>query len=307
MKGRQERGGAAGEARVELLPEGLMVELPGGSDGKEAVQVLLRACSTDERERLELPLLVSRQPLVLARLLEDGAGALGGLLPASPPWRMAAAEGAAAAGTGAGASAAAGAAADAAAPAAAACTCGGVACGHVPEAMAHGDAAWAADAGLRLALVGWTPEALADAALACWAAAQPLPEPEAALRAYAGGPDAPQRSVRGEGPHLAEWLADMAGQGHLHLPGPRFHDVAAGLREEFQRDGTPHGSASAAEPRLDREPGPEAAPWAALLPGVPGAAKGLELIAARVRERAAELAAGPPPRAAGSPNGKLRR
>lgn len=290
MKRRQESRGEADKARVELVPEGLRVELPGGSDGKEGARVLLRACSTAMRERLELPLQVSRQPLLLARLLEEGAGALGDLLPASPPWRMAAEGDSAAAG----------------ASLAAACSCGEAACGHLPEAMAIGEAAWAADAGLRLALVGWAPEALADAALACWAAAQPLPEPEAALRAYAGGPDAPQRSARGEGAHLAEWLADMAGQGHLHLPGPRFHDVAAGLQEEF-RHGTPPGSASAAQPRLDREPGPDAAPWAALLPGVSGAAKGLELVAARVRERAAELAAGPPPRAAGSPNGKIRR
>ncbi|MBU5673489.1 hypothetical protein KQJ23_16790 [Paenibacillus sp. MSJ-6] len=289
MKRRQERGGEAGEARVELLPEGLRVVLPGGGDGKEGAHVLLRACSTAMRERLELPQHLSRQPLMLARLLEEGAGALGDLLPASPPWRMAAEGDWAAAG----------------APVAA-CSCGEAACGHLPEAMAIGEAAWAADAGLRLALVGWAPEALADAALACWAAAQPLPEPEAALRAYAGGPDAPQRSARGEGPHLAEWLADMAGQGHLHLPGPRFHDVAAGLQEEF-RHRTPPGSASAAEPRLDREPGSDAAPWAALLPGVSGAAKGLELVAARVRERAAELAAGPPPGPAGSPNGKIRR
>lgn len=287
MKQRQERVEEADAARMKPLPEGLRLELPGGSDGKE-VAVLLRGCSTAMRERLELPLQVSRQPLVLARLLEEGAGALGDLLPASPPWRMEAAD------------------ADLAAAPAAACSCGEAACGHVPQAMAIGEAAWAADAGLRLALVGWAPEALADAALARWAAAQPLPEPEAALRAYdAGGPDAPQRSARGEGPHLAEWLADMAGQGHLHLPGPRFHDVAAGLQEEF-RQGTPPGS-SAAEPRTDREPGPDAAPWAALLPGVSGAAKGLELIAARVRERAAELTAGPPPGAAGSPSGKIRR
>lgn len=291
---RQEREWNAGGARLELLPEGLRVELPGGDDGK-TVQVLLRVLSSEvvqEQERAELLQQVSEQPLVLARLLEEGAGALGALLPESSPWRLDAAEGD-----------------SPAAPmaSAAVCSCGVAACGHLPQAMAIGEAAWAADAGLRLALVGWAPEALADAALACWAAAQPLPEPQEALRAYAGGPDAPQRSARreGQGPHLAEWLADMAGQGHLHLPGPRFHDVAAGLRKEFLA-GTPYASA-AAEPRLDREPGgPDAAPWAALLPGVSGAAKGLELIAARVRERAAELAAGPDPEQAGSPNGKTR-
>ncbi|WP_044480248.1 hypothetical protein, partial [Paenibacillus antibioticophila] len=82
MKRRQESRGEAGKARVELVPEGLRVELPGG----RGARVLLRACSTAMRERLELPLQVSRQPLLLARLLEEGAGALGDLLPASPPW-----------------------------------------------------------------------------------------------------------------------------------------------------------------------------------------------------------------------------
>lgn len=271
------------EISIDLQPEGLLIALPADSSHGR-VEVLLRAYSGESRERLALPKRLSEQPPVMARLVEDGAEALEALLPEQPPWRMAAA-------------------ASALGPAAA-CSCGEAECGHVPQAMAAGDAAWAADAGLRLALVGWAPEALADAALARWAAAQPLPEPEEALRAYAGGPDAPPRSPRGEGPHLAEWLAEMAGQGRLHLPGPRFHDVAAGLEEEL-RDGAPSdpAPASAAEPRPSSEPGPDAAPLAALLPGVSGAAKGLELVAARVMERAAELAAS---LRGGSQSGKIR-
>lgn len=279
MKRRQVAKPVGTEISMDLQPEGLLIALPADS-GSGRVEVLLRAYSSESRERLALPKRLSEQPLVLARLVQDGAEALEALLPEQPPWRKAAA-----------------------APGpAAACSCGDAECSHVPQAMAAGDAAWAADAGLRLALVGWAPEALADAALARWAAAQPLPEPEEALRAYAGGPDAPPRSPRGEGPHLAEWLAEMAGQGRLHLPGPRFHDVAAGLEEEL-RDGAPSNPASAAEPRPSSEPGLDAAPWAALLPGVSGAAKGLELVAARVMERAAELAAGSN---RGSRSGKIR-
>ncbi|WP_410770920.1 hypothetical protein [Fontibacillus sp. BL9] len=247
------------------------------------------------------------QPLVLAGLLEEGAEALDALLPEQPPWRRlqqlgrscegagdegeeggGRLHGAAAAAAGSGLTATAGAitAGSAAAAESAArpvCSCGAYGCGHAELAMAYGDAAWATDAGLRLALLGWTPEALAAAVLDRWAALQPLPDPEEALRQVAGGPEAPARGAAGDGPNIAEWLAEMAGQGRLHLPGPQFHDVKADL-QQLQR-------VRPSSVEQGREPGPDSAPWAAMLPGVSGAARGLSLVAARVMERAAELAA----------------
>lgn len=197
------------------------------------------------------------RPLLVAGLLEEEAAALTALLPELPPWRREP---------------------DAAATAPA-CTCGAAGCAHVPQALAAADAAWAADPGLRLALLGWTPEALAAAVLERWAAARPLPAPEEALRQAAGGPE-PQRSAAGDGPNVAEWLAELAAEGRLHQPGPQLHDVEAELRELAP----PH-----VEP--GRQPGPDPAPWARLLPGVSGAARGLALVAGRVMERAADLAA----------------
>ncbi|MBM6997637.1 hypothetical protein IM700_018405, partial [Paenibacillus sp. DXFW5] len=57
-----------------------------------------------------------------------------------------------------------------------------------------------------------------------------------------------------------------------------FHDVDVELG--------PAGPAAASAP-----PGPDPTPWAALLPGVRGAATGLSLVAERVMQRAEELAA----------------
>lgn len=237
-------------------------ELAGGAASRELVRRL------------------ASRPLALAGLLEDGAEALGALLPEQPPWRRL--DGGALAGAPAPASPGeAGAAASGSAPAAAAaCSCGAPGCAHAELALAYADAAWAAAPGLRLALLGWTPEALAAAVLDRWAALQPLPDPEEALRQAAGGPEGTPRQAAGEGPSIAEWLAEMARQGRLHLPGPQFHDVEADLRDL---------RLPSVEP--GREPGPDPAPWAALLSGVSGAPRGLSLVAGRVMERAAELAA----------------
>ncbi|WP_334074753.1 MULTISPECIES: hypothetical protein [Paenibacillus] len=243
--------GASGvEAAADTAPPPLcVVELPapapGGADGDRLLRQL------------------EGRPLILAGLLEEGAAALSALLPELPPWRR-----------------------EPGPAAAPVCACGAApGGGHVPQALAAADAAWAADPGLRLALLGWTPEALAAAVLERWAAAQPLPAPEEALRQTAGGPEA-QRSAAGDGPNVAEWLAELAAEGRLHLPGPQFHDVEAELRELAPPDVEPgHG------------PGPDAASWARLLlPGVPGAARGLSLVAGRVMERAADLAAAHSPK-----------
>lgn len=269
---------------MEPVPGGLRVQLPekaaagadrrrrtGNGESGEAVEnrreagdamprdsapertVVLPAYVPGAPEREALPERLAARPLLLAGLLEEGAGAILALLPEQPPWRRQAAT-------------------------APVCTCGAHECGHGADAMARGDAAWAADAGLRLALLGWTPDTLAAAALDRWSAMKPLPDPEEALRQAAGGPEyAPGSAGANGGPALAEWLADMAGQGRLHQPGPDYHDVAEELHEALRHIVKPG-------------PGPDPVPWATMLPGVRGAAKGLSLVAGRVTERAAEAA-----------------
>ncbi|MGZ7443313.1 hypothetical protein [Paenibacillus sp. TH7-28] len=159
------------------------------------------------------------------------------------------------------------------------CACGAPGCARAAEAIAAAEAAWARDAALRLKALGWTPEALAGAVWAAWAAAAPLPDPEAALRQAAGPREGERRASGpgGGGAALAEWLAEAAEQGRLHEPGPEFHDLGVELGRP-DAAGEPPG-------------GPDPAPWAALLPGVPGAAQGLALVAAQVRQRAERLAA----------------
>ncbi|MEF2966214.1 hypothetical protein V3851_10265 [Paenibacillus sp. M1] len=252
------------DVALEPVPEGLLVKFPAeAAEAGERPPLCTVLLPGDPRGGEESRALLNRlagRPLLLAGLLEEGPEALEALLPEQPPWRRGK-------------------------PAAAAsdaprCSCGAGGCGHAERAMAYGDAAWAADAGVRLALLGWTPETLAAAALDLWAARQPLPDPAAALRQAAGGPERSPGEAEG-GPNLAEWLAEMADQGRLHLPGPQLHDVAAELADlRLRRPGVKPG----------RETGSDSAPWAALLPGVPGAAKGLALVAGRVMERAAELA-----------------
>lgn len=158
------------------------------------------------------------------------------------------------------------------------CACGVPGCARAAEAVAAAEAAWARNAVLRLKALGWTAETLAAAVWDAWAAAAPLPDPEAALRRAAGPREGERRaSGPGGGAALAEWLAEAAEQGRLHEPGPEFHDIGVELGRP-DAAGEPPG-------------GPDPAPWAALLPGVPGAAQGLALVAAQVRQRAERLGA----------------
>lgn len=203
-----------------------------------------------------LPVL-REQPDMLVALLEKGAEGISALLPAAAPFGGAGARGAAR------------------------CSCGEPACAEPARAIVHGAAAWAADAELRLRALGWTREALLSAVWDAWAAEAPLPDPEAALRHVAGPPEAEKRPAAPAGAVMAEWLAEAAEQGRLHQPGPEFHDVRVELRSAAA------GSGPAPQ-------GPDPGPWAALLPGVPGAAKGLALVAAQVMQRAEALAAALP-------------
>ncbi|MEK5162194.1 hypothetical protein NYE69_07605 [Paenibacillus sp. FSL R5-0527] len=158
------------------------------------------------------------------------------------------------------------------------CACGVPGCARAAEAVSAAEAAWARNAVLRLKALGWTAETLAAAVWDAWAAAAPLPDPEAALRRAAGPREGERRaSGPGGGAALAEWLAEAAEQGRLHEPGPEFHDIGVELGRP-DAAGEPPG-------------GPDPAPWAALLPGVPGAAQGLALVAAQVRQRAERLGA----------------
>ncbi|RRJ63734.1 hypothetical protein EHV15_12940 [Paenibacillus oralis] len=252
-----------------------------------------------ERERAGRALLrrLQERPRALAALLERGAAGIAALLPERPPWREAAGPGGGDSGGGgrgdsSSSSGGGGGSGDSGGSSGGdsdgssseggsgvRCACGEPGCARAAEAVAAAEAAWARDAALRLEALGWTPEALAGAVWAAWAAAAPLPDPEAALRQAAGPREGERRASGpgGGGAALAEWLAEAAEQGRLHEPGPEFHDIGVELGRP-DAAGEPPG-------------GPDPAPWAALLPGVPGAAQGLALVAAQVRQRAERLAA----------------
>lgn len=275
----------ADELRVELEPD-------------HAVQIPLPPAAG--RHKLALLRRLAERPRLVAALAEHGAGGIAELLPAErAPWPLS--EGDAADGA-AGAEAAAeaggrsrqgrrpgsdGEGREAAAPGAPGgvrCACGDPGCARLSPALAAARAAWAADAELRLRQLGWTREALLAAVWAAWAAEAPLADAEAALRRAAGPREGARREAAGPGGQpLAERLAEAAEQGRLHQPGPEFHDVDVELG--------PAAPAAAAGAKPPLPAGPDPAPWAALLPGVRGAATGLALVAERVMQRAEELAA----------------
>lgn len=294
-----------GEPKVRYEADGLRVELEPDH------AVLIPVSPPAEREKQALLRRLAERPRLAAALAEHGAGGIAKLLPAErAPWPLGEGE---AADNVAGAKAAAEAEAGgrdrigrglssggegresgaAAAPSPGEdreasgvwgglrCACGDPGCARLAPALAAARAAWAADAELRLRRLGWTREALLAAVWAAWAAEAPLADAEAALRRAAGPREGARREAAGPGGQpLAERLAEAAEQGRLHQPGPEFHDVDVELG--------PAGPAAAAGAQ---PPGPDPAPWAALLPGVRGAATGLSLVAERVMQRAEELAA----------------
>ncbi|MFR9711794.1 hypothetical protein ACL02P_20885 [Paenibacillus sp. MB22_1] len=216
--------------------------------------VLIPLAPAAEQEKQALLRQLAERPRLVAALAESGAGGIAKLLPADR------APGA---------------------PGGVRCACGDPGCARLAPALAAARAAWAADAELRLRQLGWTREALLAAVWAAWAAEAPLADAEAALRRAAGPREGARREAAGPGgPPLAERLAEAAEQGRLHQPGPEFHDVDVEL-------------GPAGPPAAGKQPpaGTDPAPWAALLPGVRGAATGLSLVAERVMQRAEELAA----------------
>lgn len=274
-----------GEPKVRYEADGLRVELEPDH------AVLIPVSPPTEREKQALLRRLAERPRLAAALAEHGAGGIAKLLPSErAPWPLGEGE---AAGTAAGAKAAGGRGhgpgsggegrEGSGARGGMRCACGDPGCARLAPALTAARAAWAADAELRLRRLGWTREALLAAVWAAWAADAPLADAEAALRRAAGPREGARREAAGPGGQpLAERLAEAAEQGRLHQPGPEFHDVDVELG--------PAGPAAAAgaQPPL---PGPDPAPWAALLPGVRGAATGLSLVAERVMQRAEELAA----------------
>ncbi|MNO65952.1 hypothetical protein D3C76_567290 [compost metagenome] len=240
----------------ELVPDGLRVNIiaPKQSGNTEQhpqiVSLLLPKAANDDKQKRELLSDLKSHPMDLAALLEHGPEALAPVskrLGFVPPWRN---EEDQAERLGR----------------------------DVRDAMDYGDILWQSDMSLQLALLGWTKESLIAAVWEAWAQAAPLPDVELALLEAVGQPEEPMRGASNEGPSIAEWLAEMAEQGRLHLPGPQIHDVEVELRI-VEQGSEPAASAA------------QAAELAALLPGVPGAAKGLGLVAAGVMQRAERLAA----------------
>ncbi|MGG1931967.1 hypothetical protein [Paenibacillus macerans] len=324
------RAGSLTEGRgcsLSLTADGLICQI----DGKHAVTLPLAPAAERERAGRALLRRLQERPRELAALLERGAAGIAALLPERPPWREAAGrdggggsygdsdggssggsdgsdssssgdggysggnsgesgsdgsnESGSDGGSGGSSSGKGGGSSDGSSNSGGGdgssgvrCACGVPGCARAAEAVAAAEAAWARNAVLRLKALGWTTETLAAAVWDAWAAAAPLPDPEAALRRAAGPREGERRaSGPGGGAALAEWLAEAAEQGRLHEPGPEFHDIGVELGRP-DAAGEPPG-------------GPDPAAWAALLPGVPGAAQGLALVAAQVRQRAERLAA----------------
>lgn len=154
------------------------------------------------------------------------------------------------------------------------CSCGRMGCNHIQEALKAAEGSWRAASAIdRLARLGWTAESLLDAVLDRWASNLKVRDAEAELKRFVARLDTPAyRNKEGEA-NLADWLAEMAHNGHLHQPGPELHDVEISL--------TPMQVSS-----LDTA----VQPWVQLLPGVPGVAEGLSLVIEQASKNAERLA-----------------
>ncbi|MNN22969.1 hypothetical protein D3C81_1363520 [compost metagenome] len=240
---------------IELVPEGLRIDIPrqgqlSSNEHPQLISLLLSKASNDDKQRQKLVHHLQDHALDLAALVEQGPEALAPIsmrLKLVPPWRHE----------------------DQSAE---------LASNELKAAMDYGDVLWKNDMSLQLALLDWTKESLIAAVWEAWAQVIPLPDAELALQEAVGQPEEPPHSSANEGPSIAEWLAEMAEQGRLHLPGPQIHDVEIGLRIVEQGSEPVNDAAQVAE-------------LAALLPGVPGAAKGMSLVAAGVMQRAEQIAA----------------
>lgn len=141
------------------------------------------------------------------------------------------------------------------------CSCGIEDCEHRQAAIEYVHVAWQQNPWFGLQAVGWSKDLLSGAVFANWSAASPLSNPEQVLEKLAGPPvKAVTRAGSNSG--IAEWLADMADQGHLHTPGPHMNELEPKLTGQ--------------QPGLDQ--------WQELLPQVKGVAASLALIINQVKK-----------------------
>lgn len=141
------------------------------------------------------------------------------------------------------------------------CTCAVANCGHILAAKAYVLAAWEQDIWFGLRAVGWDKGRINQSVFGSWAAEQPLLNSEQVLEKLAGPPvKTVSRSSSSSG--IAEWLADMADQGHLHIPGPQLNDIQISLSKEHI----------------------EVDVWQELLPNVKGVAHTLASVIAQIQK-----------------------
>lgn len=141
------------------------------------------------------------------------------------------------------------------------CTCAVADCEHILAAKAYVVALWEQDIWFGLRAVGWDKGRINQSVFGSWAAAQPLLNSEQVLEKLAGPPaKAVSRSSSSSG--IAEWLADMADQGHLHIPGPQLNDIQISLSGEHI----------------------EGEVWQELLPGVKGVSQTLSSVIAQTQK-----------------------
>lgn len=141
------------------------------------------------------------------------------------------------------------------------CTCGKENCEHNQAAVEYVHAAWQQNLWFGLNALGWSRESLSRTVFAKWSVASPLANQEQVLEKLAGPPI--KISTRsGSNSGIAEWLADMADQGHLHTPGPQLNEIELRLTGQLTD--------------LDK--------WQELLPQVKGVKSSLALIINEVKK-----------------------
>lgn len=142
------------------------------------------------------------------------------------------------------------------------CNCGIEDCEHRQAAIEYVNLAWQQNPWFGLQAVGWNKGLLSKAVFANWSAASPLSNAEQVLEKLAGPPiKAVARAGSNSG--IAEWLADMADQGHLHTPGPHLNEIEPKLTGQ--------------QTQLDQ--------WQELLLQVKGVAPSLALIINEVKKK----------------------
>ncbi|WP_174704755.1 hypothetical protein [Paenibacillus physcomitrellae] len=262
---------APGEWKAEWTAEGPGPKRKSAAQTEDSAQenrcsLVLPIRRADEGLAARILGFLREKPMVLAALLAGPAAALpeelAQLLPAEPPLVSPPPAGGAAEG-----------ARPTAEPG---CACGSGGCKHAAALREAALSGWGTDIRLALTALDLAPEKLARAVFGAWAEegapdAGAPEEPAAAQRA--AGSAAPRPA--GSGPGIAEWLSAAAAKGALHEPGPGFAEARS--LPALAADG---GGGAAASVRS----------WlAGMLPAVPAAPDGLDLIVRRAAQQAAGL------------------